>query len=184
MGQRQRRIVVLALVGVAAAACGTGAPSPTPMPAATSFEEYAVSFCAAWDAMFRAVGNPDTAAGSELSKALDAAVTAKDGTEAERLAAEITADLESGRRFAEVAGGWPPAGPAMKELDRVFVGFEAMTAAKAAAAKGTPGSIDPQTAFEQAGGIEGYFAMIEAMRAMASARPAGAQQCPNLPLGP
>ena len=43
---------------------------------------------------------------------------------------------------------------------------------------------DPQAAFEQAGGVESYFAMLDAMRAMGSARPAGAQQCPNLPVGP
>ena len=155
-----------------------------PMPAAASFEEYAVSFCSAWDAIFLAVGNPDTAEGSVMSKALDDAVAARNGPEAERLAAEITAELKSGRRHAAIAGGWPPAAPAMSELDRVFAGYEAMTAAKAATAKSAPDAVNPQTAFEQAGGVDGFFAMIEGLRAMASARPAGAQQCPNLPIGP
>ena len=188
MGRHHLRIAFITLIVAAAAACGTGipsaAPSPSPRPAATSFEEYAVSFCSAWEALFRAVGNPDTAAGSVLSKALDEAVTAKNGQEAERLATEITAELESGRRHAAVAGGWPPAAPAMTQMDRLFVGFEAMIAAKAAASTGEPSAVDPQAAFEQAGGLEAYFAMIEAMRARPSAGQAGAKQCPNLPVGP
>lgn len=188
MGQRHLRIALVTLIVAAATACGTGAPSAvpnaTPLPAATSFDEYATAFCAAWSALFTAVGNPDTAEGSVMSKALDDAVAARNGPEAERLAAEITAELKSGRRHVAIAGGWPPAAPAMSELDRVFAGYEAMTAAKAAAARSAPDAVDPQTAFEQAGGVEGFFGMIEAMRAMASARPAGAQQCPNLPIGP
>lgn len=184
MRQRQLRIMVIALAGVAAAACGTGAPNSAPIPAATSFEEYATAFCSAWTALFAAVGNPDTAEGSVLSKALDDAVAAENRPEAERLAAEITTRLESGRRHAKVASGWPPAAPAMSQLDRVFVAFEAMIAAKAASATVTANPVDPQAAFEQAGGVEGYFAMFDAMSAMASARPAGAQQCPNLPIGP
>ena len=188
MSDRHLRFPAIALLAIMVAACGTGAPSaassPTPRPAATSFEDYAVSFCSAWEALFRAVGNPDTAAGSVLSRALDAAVAAKNGPEAERLAKEITAELESGRGHAEVAGGWPPAAPAMTQMDRLFVAFEAMIAAKAAAAAGGPDAVDPQTAFEQAGGVEAFFAMIEAMRARPSAGQAGSQQCPNLPVGP
>ncbi|MEO7229487.1 MAG: hypothetical protein ABIZ30_02715 [Candidatus Limnocylindrales bacterium] len=81
-------MLLVGLMAVATAACEAGSPSPapnpTPLPAATSFEEYAVGFCAAWAALFTAVGNPDTAAGSELSKALDTAVAANDGLAAER----------------------------------------------------------------------------------------------------
>lgn len=188
MSHRHLRFPAIAQMAILFAACGTGAPgtasSPEPRPVATSFEEYAVSFCSAWEALFQAVGNPDTAAGSVLSKALDEAVAAKDGPEASRLATEITAELESGRGHAAVAGGWAPAAPAMTQMDRLFVAFEAMIAAKAAAATGEPGAVDPQAAFEQAGGVEAYFAMIEAMRARPSAGQAGAQQCPNLPVGP
>ncbi len=182
------RIPAIALVTIVSVACGTSAPgavpSPTSLPTATSFEEYAVNFCSAWEAVFLAVGNPDTAAGSVLSKALDGAVAAGNAAEAERLAAEITAELESGRRYAAAAGGWPEAAPGMLQMDRLFVAFEAMIAAKAVAATGKPGAVDPQTAFEQAGGVEAYFAMIEAMRARPSAGQAGAKQCPNLPVGP
>ena len=134
--------------------------------------------------MFLAVGNPETAEGSLLSKALDEAVLAKDGPEGKRLAAEITVELESGRRHVAAAAGWPPAAPAMAELDQMFVALTAMTAAKAAAAMGAPGSVDPQVAFERAGGVDAFYAMFEAMGAMGSARPAGAQQCPNVPIGP
>lgn len=177
-----------------AAGCGAGVPtadaSPTtvpgstPGPALTSFEDYAVSACAAWDALFRAVGNPDTAAGSDLSKALDAAVEAKDGPEAARLASEITAELESGRRAAAVAGTWPPGAPAMVQMDRILLAFEAMVAAKAAVAAGAPGTIEPQAAFEQAGGVAAYFAWIDAVRARPDAGAPGSPPCPGLPLSP
>lgn len=188
MSHRHLPFPAIALMTIVVAACGTGAPSAasssTPRPAATSFEDYAVSFCSAWEALFRAVGNPDTGEGSVLSKALDAAVAAKNGPEARRLATEIAAELESGRRHAAVAGGWPPAAPAMTQMDRLFVAFDAMIAAKAAAATGEPGAVDPQAAFEQAGGVEAFFAMIEAMRARPSAGQAGSRQCPDLPVGP
>jgi hypothetical protein len=155
-----------------------------PLPAASSFDGYAAHFCSAFDAMFKAVGNPDTASGSELSKALDSAVAAQDGLAADRLAAQITAELESGRREVAAAAGWSPAAPVMTQLDRVFVAFEAMTAAKAAKARGEPNAVDPQAAFEQAGGVEAWFAMFEAGRAMRSEHPADTQQCPNVPVSP
>jgi len=186
--RRGSGMVFVALFAIGVAACGAGAPSPdsspTPRRQASSFDEYATAFCAAWAALFTAVGNPDTAEGSVLSQALDDAVAAENRPEAERLAAEIIAGLESGRRHAKVAGAWPPAAPAMTEFDREFVAFEAMIAAKAASATVTPDPVDPQAAFEQAGGVKSYLAMFDAMRAIASARPAGAQQCPNLPVGP
>lgn len=188
MNLGRRRAPVLLSLALLSMACGAGGPgaaaSPTPAPRATSFEEYATSFCAAWDALFRAVGNPDTAMGSVLSNALDDAVVAGDGPEAGRLATEITAELETGRRHAAVAGGWPPAEPAMTQLDRLLVAFEAMIMAKAAAAAGSPGAVGPQAAFEQAGGVEAYFAMIEAMQARPGAGETGSQQCPGLPIGP
>ncbi len=160
------------------------------MPAAASFEEYAVGFCSAFDALFRAVGNPDTAEDTVLSKALDAAVAAHDGKSAERLGSEITTELESGRRHVAFARGWPPAGPMMGHLDRVFVAFEAMTTAKVAAANLAPGSAEPtggtpwQTAFEQAGGVDAWFAMLEAWPSIGAERPAGAKACANVPIGP
>lgn len=134
--------------------------------------------------MFRAVGNPDTAEGSVLSKALDAAVTAGDVGSADKMATQILSELATGRRQVAYARGWAPAAPMMTELDRVFVAFEAMVVAKREAAKGAPDAVIPQTAFEGAGGVEAWFAMIEAGRAMASARPGGDHRCANVPIGP
>jgi len=196
MDQRHLRIVLVALIAVATAACGTGAPSaqpspvpspvpsPTPVPVAASFAEYAVGFCSAWEALFRAVGNPDTNSGSELSLALDDAVTAGDGKAAEELAAEMTAELEAGRKAIAYAAGWPPAAPMMAQLDRVFVGFEVMTAAHVAVAKGEPDAVDPQAALERSGAIEAYYAWIEAYKAIGAQRPAGVQRCSDLPISP
>jgi hypothetical protein len=198
MPRRHMTVLLIALLASTATACGTGAPispaSPTPSPTpppttaislgATSFEEYAVSACRAWESQFRAVGNPDTGAGSELSTSLDAAVEARDVPAAEALAAEITAELELGRQAIAVAGGWPPAAPMMTELDRVFVGFELMTAAHVPLARGEAGAIDPQAALEQSGAIEAWYAALAAHQAIGSERPAGTLQCGDLPVGP
>ena len=184
MERRHLRIAFITLIAAATAACAPGVPNVLPLPAATSFDGYAAHFCLAFDAMFKAVGNPDTASGSESSKALDSAVTAHDGLTADRLAAQITAELESGRREVAAAAGWAPAAPMMAQLDRVFVAFEAMTAAKAAKARGEPNAVDPQAAFEQAGGVEAWFAMFDAGRAMGSENPADAPPCANVPVSP
>ncbi len=189
------RILVLALVAALAAACGSGAPSatttptpttvptPTAPPAATSFSEYGVAFCSAFQALFRAVGNPDTAEGSELSHGLDAAVAAHDGETAVRLAGNIKAELEAGRRQAKVGAGWAPAAPTMVQLDRLLVAFEAMTDAKVAKAKGDPNA-DPQAALERSGGLEAWTGMLTAWGAMAADRPANVQPCANVPINP
>lgn len=183
MGQRPRwpAIALIVLVGTS---CGVAAPSATPDPPAT-YEEYAVEACAAWDALFRAVGNPDTGGGSALSRSLDEAVVAGDAAAAERLAGEITRELEVGRRHVAIAGGWPPRAAAMEQLDRVFRAFEAMTAAKRATAAGEPGAPDPQAAFEAAGGVEAWFAMLSAMQASGSGTAgADAPSCANVPVTP
>lgn len=188
MGQRQLRIIFITLIAAATTACSVGAlrhaPSPTPIPAAKSFDEYAVAFCSAWEALFLAVGNPDTAEGSVLSKALDAAVTAHDGATAEQLGAQITAELKSGRQDVAVGGGWPPATPIMVQLDRVFEGFEVMTTAKVAKAKGDPNAIDPQAAFEGSGAVVAWTAMFEAYGALGAERPAVVPRCGDLPISP
>jgi hypothetical protein len=186
------RLLIMTLLVAVTAACGSGAPSPvpspvpspTPLPAASSYKEYAVAFCSAFEALFRAVGNPDTAAGSVLSKALDAAVASHDGKAADPLAADITTELESGRKDVARAGGWPPAAPITTQLDGVFVAFEAMTAAKRAAANQVPDSVDPQAAFEQAGGVEAWGAMFAAWSTIGAERPAGVQPCANVPMTP
>ncbi len=188
MNRRQLLVVCATVIATATAACGGAAPSPvqttTPPPAASSFEEYAVAACSAWEALFLAVGNPDTGEGSVLSKALDAAVAAHDGPKAEQLGEQIVQALESGRQDIAVAGGWQPATPILVQLDRVFIGFEAMTDAKVASARGDPNAVDPQMAFEASGAIAAWLAMFDAYHVIDAERPAEPQPCGDLPVSP
>ncbi len=171
---RLRCVAVVLIVAVAAAAC---APQPR---LASSYEEYFVAACAAWDGLFRAVGNPDTGNGSDLSRALDAAMTAGDVASAERAAAEMARELKAAREQAAVARGWAPRTAMMVEFDRVLAAFEVGTAAKLAVAKSVPNAVDPQAAFEQAGGLEAWFAMIESGRAAGLGAADGSnRQCAN-----
>ncbi|MGZ9276089.1 MAG: hypothetical protein ACXW4L_03090 [Candidatus Limnocylindrales bacterium] len=177
--------MLVVLTVIAGAACGSGPPSAAVRSAATSYGEYADATCAAWDALFRAVGNPDTASGSDLSRSLDQAVASGDAASAERVAADIARELRVGREQVAIAGGWQPRAPVMVQLDRVFAAYEAMITAKLALARHEPNAVDPQSAFEQAGGVEAYFAWIEALRATgAGAAGATAKQCPNVPVTP
>ena len=94
--------------------------------------------------MFRAVGNPDTGSGSELSTQLDEAVTRGDPVEANRLAEAIHAELEQGRQAAAAAAAWAPGAPAMSELNDVLTAFDAYIRAKQEQSAGNPA--DPQAA--------------------------------------
>ena len=161
-------------------------------PTAITFQEFHQSYCSAWESMFRAVGNPDIGDGSVLTDEMDAAITAGDSASVDRLAAEITSELETGRKQIAIATGWAPASPLMAELDRVFVGFEKMTEAKrAAAGQGLDVARSTgQETLEQSGAIEAWFALIrpgvldETRRAIQAARPADVPaECPNVPTG-
>ena len=170
----------LAILLLAVAACSApAAPSVAP----ATFEEFATHACDAFEAMFRAVGNPDAGTDSELSKALDDAVQRGDPAEAGRLAEAITVELESGRQAASRAAAWPPGFAAMSELDRLLLAFEAMIDATRQTA-GNPDGSDPQAAFEAAGGVKSWTAMFEAARAMQGARPANLppQECDGIPM--
>ena len=171
----------LAILVLAVAACSApAAPSLSP----ATFEEFATNACDAFEAMFRAVGNPDTGEDSELSKALEEAVQRGDPAEAGRLAEAITVELESGRQAASRAAAWPPGFAAMSEFDRVLLAFEAMIDAKRQTV-GNPDGPDPQAAFEAAGGMTSWTAMFEAARTMQSARPADVppHECEGIPMG-
>jgi 5'-nucleotidase len=94
---------------------------------------------------------------------MDAAITTGDMATVDRLAAEITKELEAGRRDVAAAARWAPAAPVMAELDRVFVGYEARIEAKRAAANRGEGAIADkfgQEAFERSGAIDARFALI------------------------
>jgi len=183
MVHRRLGVVAVLLIAVATGGCTPGPAAATPRPAAATYEEYFVAACAAWDAMFRAVGNPDTASGSDLSRALDAAMEAGDGASAERAAAAMVRELRAGREQVAIARGWAPRTAVMAQLDRVLAAFEVGVAAKLAVAKGEPSAVNPQAAFEGAGGLEAWFAMLEAMRAAGSGA-ATDPSCPNTGISP
>lgn len=186
---------LLFLVALACAACqgfaGTAAPSPSPS-GATSYLEFRAGFCSAWEDLFRGIGNPDAGSDSELSAAMDQAITDGDLASVDRLAADITAALESGRAHARFAGGWVTGAPVTEALDGVFVAFEVMIEAKRMAAAQGPDEAPriAQAAFEKAGGADAWVKALsamqveETMRAVASARPSGMDtRCANVPIG-
>jgi hypothetical protein len=184
MIDRFRRAVLAVCLATSAAACDIGVSTVPAPPAAASYDEYALAACGAWDALFKAVGNPDTGSGSELSRALDEAVANGDAAAAERASASMLRELAAGRVQVAVAAGWAPRAKVMAELDRVFTAFEAMTRVKLARARGAS-SEEPQAAFERAGGVDAWFAMLRAMQdAGAGTAPATARQCANVPVTP
>jgi|PersoiStandDraft_1058852.scaffolds.fasta_scaffold90636_1 hypothetical protein len=182
MNHRPLRAIAMALIALAGAACGAGTssatPTPTPTPAAATFEESSAAFCSAFGSLIRGVGNPDAGTPSVLSKALDDAVAAGDVAAADRAAASITTELEAGRQQAAAAARWQPAAPTMVAMDRVLVAFEAGVAAKRAAAAHTPGAIDPQKAFEGAGGVQAWSALLQAAGSMPVPSGASPKPCP------
>ena len=171
--------------GPGRAGSGSAVPSAShpASPLAITFDTFVISTCLALDSMFEAIGNPDTGSGSALSKELDEAVEAKDGAAADRLAvAMMTRSLDAGRRQAAVAAGYPSGALMMIQLDRVLEAFAVMVAAKRSLANGVPGAPDPRTAFERAGGVDAWRAMLDAVRSVD--RPSGVPQriCPTLPI--
>jgi hypothetical protein len=176
-------LLALNIAGCAGAPRVSTDPSAggTAQPAIASHEEYRDVACQAWDALDRAVGNPETGSGSELSRALDEATATGDGPAADQLAGEIKAALATGRRHLAVARTWATRADTVAQLDRVFAAFEAMTDAKRAVARGEPDAVDPQLAFEQAGGVEAWYAMFETMSEQDAA---SGKPCPNVPVTP
>ena len=174
-------IVMVLVVGACGGSLPPSAPASQP-PLATSYEEFGVAFCSAFDELLTGVGNPDTADWSPLFEEFQAAVEKGDAASADRSAETIRQHLETGRGYAATAAGWQPSGPMMAQLDRLFVAFEAMVEAmRTSVNQSSDGSVG-QTAFEQAGGLEAWRAMFEAGRQME--RPAGRAetQCPTAPV--
>lgn len=182
-------VLAVALGGLSACSSAPGAPSA--VAGATSYTEFHDEFCAAFDDMFRAIGNPDTGSDSELMARFEQAVAAGDVATVDKVAAEITAALGSGREHARVALSWAPASAAAAPVDQLFVAFQKLVdARRSAAAQGAAASEQAgQAAFEQAGGVEAWGAMLGALQdpatraAIDSARPVGADpQCPTVPI--
>src|SRR5262245_28382529 len=183
MPGRRRYVVMrfgcLVSLVLALAACGQAA-APSSPPA--TFEEFATNACDAFEAMFRAVGNPDAGTPSELSAALDEAIERGDPAEANRVANLILAELEQGRQAAAAAAAWGPGAPAASELNDVLTAYVAYIRAKQELSAGN--QADPQAAFEAAGGVTSWTAMLEAARSAAAARPANAppHECDGIPM--
>lgn len=188
MLRRRRPVGGLGLIVLVVAACGAGSASPTPVPVAASFGEFRTAFCLSWEALFRAVGNPDTGSGSELSKALDEAISSGNLVEVALQADKIQAELEAGRRQIAFAAGFEPGTAIMHEMDRLFAGFQALVEARqAAAGEGeAAANLRGQAAFEASGALEAWTALLnqEAWRPLEAARPAGevSTQCENVPV--
>jgi hypothetical protein len=66
----------------------------------------------------------------------------------------------------------------MAAMDTLLVALEAETTAKLAAARHTPGAIEPQTAFEQAGGVQAYTVMLQGISTMQPPAGASPKACP------
>ena len=66
MANQATRTVVVLLLVLSAAGCAGAAPSVSTAPEIASYDEYHGVACLAWDALDRAVGNPETGSGSEL----------------------------------------------------------------------------------------------------------------------
>jgi hypothetical protein len=175
--------IVLVLIGTIAAGCASSTPSVEASRRAASFEEFAGGICSAFESMFKAVGNPDTGEGSDLSDRLEAAAEAGDLATAEQLARQISSELETGRTFAAFAGGWAPGGPTSEHVDRLLVAFEAWSSAQVEAARLGLDAAHAQDAFEAAGGVEAWQGTFQAIQAMASERPpVEPYQCPTVPM--
>jgi hypothetical protein len=179
------RVRVLSILALAVAACApatASSPTASEAPSPATYEEFATTACDAFEAMFTAVGNPDSGAGSELSTQLDAAIERGDPAEANRLAEQMLAELARGRQAASAAAAWEPGAPAMAELNDVLVAFEAYVRAKQESAAGNP--VDAQAALEAAGGVTSWQAMLEASLALIEARPSGPPHaCDGIPMG-
>lgn len=178
---RLRSLSILVLV-VAACTPTAGSSEPPSLRPASTFEDFAASACDAFEAMFRAVGNPDTGVGSELSTQLDDAVTRGDVAGAERAAGAIIDELNRGQQAASAAAAWEPGSVAMAELNDVLVAYEAYVLTKKDLATGS--LTDPQSAFEAAGGVTSWQQMLTAAGAVVAARPAGPPvACDGIPMG-
>jgi hypothetical protein len=178
------RAGVLALTILAVAACGSGAasvpPSTAPSAAPATFDDFGAAFCGAFTSLIRAVGNPDAGTPSIMSKALDDAVAAGDASAADRAATAMLSELEAGRLQVAVAARWQPATATMVQMDRLLVAFEALTTAKRAVAAHAPGAVDPQKAFEQAGGVQAWKAVVNGVGSMPVPSGATPSACPAM----
>ena len=156
------RAAALAVLAFLAVACASGAqPSPSVPPA--TYSDYDAAICGGFTSLLRAYGNPDTNGPSAMRTALEDAVAAGDAAAAEQAATAMLNELEAGRRLAATAARWEPGAMTAASLDRLLLAFEAWTSATLAL-MANPSAIDPQTAFEQAGGVEAWTGTLQGIQ--------------------
>ena len=112
-----------------------------------------------------------------MRTALEEAVEAGDAAATERASTAMLSELEAGRRLAASAARWQPGATTAASLDRLLVAFEAWTSAKLALVA-NPSAMDPQTAFEQAGGAEAWTATLQGMQQTPLPPDASPTPCP------
>ena len=98
-----------------------------------------------------------------MRTALEDAVAAGDVAAAERASTAMLNELEAGRLFAATAARWQPGATTAASLDRLLLAFQAWTSATFAL-MANPSAIQPQTAFEQAGGVEAWTDMLQGVQ--------------------
>ena len=153
------RAGALALLAFIVVACGSGVQPTSSAPPAT-FSDYDAGICGAFTSLIRAYGNPDTNGPSAMRTALESAVASGDLAAAERASNAMLSELEAGRALAANAARWQPGATTAASLDRLLLAFEAWTSATLAGMS-DPSAIDPQTAFEQAGGVEAWTGTLQ-----------------------
>jgi hypothetical protein len=156
------RAGALALLAFIAAACAPGAEPSLSAPPAT-YSDYEAAICGGFTSLIRAYGNPDTNAPSAMRTAFEDAVAAGDPAAAERASTAMLNELEAGRRLAASVARLGPGATAEASLDRLLLAFEAWTSAKLVQMT-NPSAIDPQTAFEQAGGVEAWTGTLQGVQ--------------------
>jgi len=156
------RAGALALLTFIAVACASGA-QPSPSASAATYSDYDAAICGGFTSLLRAYGNPDTNAPSAMRTALESAVEAGDAAAAEQASTAMLNELEAGRRLAATAALWEPGAATAASLDRLLLAFEAWTSAKFAL-MANPSAVDPQTAFEGAGGVEAWTATLQGIQ--------------------
>ena len=183
-------LALLALLALVAAACGSAPTTATPLPSASTpqpvpsstapapitYAEFSSALCSSFTSLIRAVGNPDAGTPSVMSKALDDAVEREDAAGADQAAAAVIAELEAGRGQAAVAAGWAPGASAMHHMDVLLRAFEAAATAKRAVAAKVPG-VDPQKAFEAAGGVAAWAGVLNGIGSIPVPAGASPQPC-------
>ncbi len=181
--------LLLGMLALVSTGCAASGATPSQSRAgADTYDQFRTGYCAAWVHLLVAVGNPDTASGSDMTRSLEASIKANDRAAVSGAADRIRAELENGRVDVAYAAGWKPASGIMVQFDRLFAAFEASIEAEAKSAPlGVQAAKDAgQQALIGTGGGDAWDRLLDQKEnaALRSAMPAGAvtRQCPGVPV--